>query len=237
MASGPIAVTGATSAIGESISRYLAAAGMRLILIGRDRSKLENVRSALPNQEQHELFEADFGDVAKLEDYSKSLSSLASEFAGFIHVAGVWHIADKLLYGKKFHEIDPEEFSYVDSVTLQSAISISRHIIPKMTTDGSARIVFITGTFASGATNWTHYYCSKQSLEVLCKALSDEYGSIIPCNCVSPADVDTPPLRAFFPEDAASGLQPADVAAVVEDIFSDKCRHLTGQTIILRRRL
>jgi len=73
--------------------------------------------------------------------------------------------------------------------------------------------------------------------EVLVRALSDEYREAeIRVNAISPADVNTAPTRAHFPDDAATGLAPSDVADAVAWLFDSTWRHVSGQTIALPRR-
>lgn len=230
-----IVLDGATSDIGKAIATTLANQGFNLFLLGRDNGKLAALSSKLPCCAG--TVAIDFEKPINTEFLVKEVLSHKMNLCGFVHVAGVWHRGEALLYGKKLHEIPDQEFRAVMNVTLDAAITITRALLPHIVTDGSARIVYLTGTFSAGAANWAHYYIAKQALEVLARAVSDEYGKDIPACCVSPADVNTTPLRQFFPDDASTALDASVVAKTIATLFTDFGRNITGQTITVRRRL
>ena len=59
-------ITGATGGVGQACAEVFAAAGMHLILAGRDRAKLEQLRASLQQQRPVEvqIVAGDIGDPA-----------------------------------------------------------------------------------------------------------------------------------------------------------------------------
>lgn len=231
-------ITGASSDIGAAIALRLSSMGRSLILTGRDPKKLAALETQIKQNGGAAIsLPADLGSHSGVVKLVEQMLKEARQFSGLVHVAGVWHDGPKLLYGPRFHEVEWREIEQVMNVSLLSFIELCHLMIPHFTREGSERIVAISGTFSSGGAKWAHYYIAKQSLEVTVRAFSDEYReSGIRVNAISPADVNTEPMRAHFPDDAATGLAPSDVADMVGVLFDSSGRNVSGQTIVLRRR-
>lgn len=231
-------ITGATSDIGTAIAMHLGSIGRPLIITGRDVQKLSTLETQLKKKGVFAAsVPANLDTLAGAERFFEQAIKEANRFSGLVHVAGVWHEGNDLLYGPRIDEVEWAQVGRVINVTLLSFLRLAHLMLPHFARDGSGRIVAITGTFSAGASKWAHYYIAKQSLEVVIRALSDEYRELgIRVNAISPADVNTAPMRAHFPDDAISGLKPADVADAVGWLFGPGGQHVSGQTIVLRRR-
>ncbi|HET6831325.1 MAG TPA: SDR family NAD(P)-dependent oxidoreductase [Solirubrobacterales bacterium] len=94
-----VAVTGASSGIGEAICTQLAAGGARVLMVVRDRGRGERARervaAALERASQEtadgqlELALCDVADLAAVSEFAARLRKSEPELAGLIHCAGV----------------------------------------------------------------------------------------------------------------------------------------------------
>ena len=67
-----IAITGATGSIGKSIATFFSNREVNLLLIGRNKKKLENLSSSLSNRKAH--IETYCLDISSVTDVKASLS-------------------------------------------------------------------------------------------------------------------------------------------------------------------
>jgi len=86
-----IVITGATSGLGEAAATRLAALGATVVIVGRDRDRLESARSHLVHATGNELVELVRCDMADLDDVRSAADAIAGGDAGvdaLIHNAG-----------------------------------------------------------------------------------------------------------------------------------------------------
>ena len=82
-----VAITGAGSGIGKTIAKTLSEQSYSLLLLGRDRSRLEETRESLSNPEDHKSFAC---DIRQPEEIRKALAESGAEsLYGVIANAGV----------------------------------------------------------------------------------------------------------------------------------------------------
>lgn len=81
-----IAVTGATSGLGEATARQLSGLGAHTHLIVRDRAKAERVAAALPGESN--IWIADLSDLDSVRACADEIASAAVPLAGLVHNAG-----------------------------------------------------------------------------------------------------------------------------------------------------
>lgn len=101
-------VTGASSGIGEAVSRLLAAEGYRVALLARRRDRLDKIAAELPEcaDGPHVVLPCDLTDFAAIE---RALTELDSSFGGLdllVNNAGIG-------YRARVRDLDPEELRRV----------------------------------------------------------------------------------------------------------------------------
>ena len=79
MAKATIFITGATSGIGKSAAYRFASNGYRLVITGRRRAKLEELKQILETKYQVEVYILNF-DVRNLADVNTAIESLPTEW-------------------------------------------------------------------------------------------------------------------------------------------------------------
>jgi 3-oxoacyl-[acyl-carrier protein] reductase len=118
-------------------------------------------------------------------------------------------------------------------------ITLTKHVVRSMLTGGGGRIVNISSIVShTGYSGLSAYSATKSALNGFTRSLARELGPLgITVNAVAPGFVDTAMTQELRPADrekieqrSALKRMPAvdDVAHLVDYLFSDKARNITG---------
>ena len=242
-----VLVTGATRGIGAAIARALAGAGWHVMLAGRTRAALEEVRLTLPIAEgvAHDCVELDVTDAA----------SVALAFAA-VHAKGALHA---LVNNAGAVETGPlarlahDAWDRMLAVNLTGVFLCTQAALPPMIAARSGRIVNIASTAGQkGYAYCTAYAAAKHGVLGLTRSLALEVAAQgIAVNAVCPGYTDTDIVRdgvarivaatgreesdAMATFSKASPLQrlvePDEVAATVLWLCADAPAAFTGQAM------
>lgn len=233
-----VLITGASSGIGKACCKLLADQGANLVLLARDRDKLESVKKSCKSSENHEIISFDLinGNIKDLEIH---LTRLAP-FSGLVHAAGISPtIPLKVLKNEKLLEVfQLNVFSFIELIKILSK--------PKIR-ENSMSVVAISSVLSEvGEKGKSLYAMTKASLVALIKSLALEYASKqIRFNTVSPSVVNTPLSEKSIyrdSEDAMAAIntqhplglgEPEDVANAVSFLLSTQSRWITGTNMIV----
>lgn len=223
-------VTGGAGGIGAAISADLAALGASIIVADLDEPAAKRVAGALPDA------------VALAVDLDQP-DSVAELLAGLSPVdilvsnAGVTAI-------ERFVHSDLSRWDALWRVNLRAPMQLAHGLLPGMLERGWGRLVFISSDGArAGSGGEGAYSACKAGLLGLSKTLAREAAPAgVTSNAVCPGPTDTPMLRAVAADNPSlvSKLAraiplgrlgtPADVAAMVSFLCTDRAGYLTGQT-------
>jgi NADP-dependent 3-hydroxy acid dehydrogenase YdfG len=210
-------VTGAGSGMGRSIAVSLAEMGIRVALIGRERSKLEATRDLLGAQAASALVEP--CDVADREQV-RSAVDRALKAMGSIDVlvcnAGV-NTARRAL-----DVLEPAEWDRLIATNLTGAYNLAHFVLPSMRERGRGLVVQICSVSGIRASvlGGTAYSASKfgQAALGICIGREERLRGV-KSSVIYPGEVETPILDArpvpVSKERRSVILQPEDVAAAV----------------------
>ena len=161
-------ITGATSGIGRATAEKFASHGLNLIITGRRKKKLEELKKELINNHNIEVLALNF-DVRKLEEVNKSLENLPDHWkridilvnnAGL--AAGLAHIQDG--------EIDHWE-RMIDT-NIKGLLYVSRAIMPLMVTNKKGHVINISSTAAKEVYENGAVYCgTKHAVDAVSKGM------------------------------------------------------------------
>ncbi len=82
-----VLLAGGTSAAGRAAARALLAAGARVVVVGRDRSKLADLAAELPGIHTEKC---DLTDESEVWDLAKELHDEIGSLDGILHLVGGW---------------------------------------------------------------------------------------------------------------------------------------------------
>ena len=193
-----VVVTGAASGIGAAAARQCVREGAKVVLVDRDRERLDAVRS--------ELGDAAIPLVADIADpdTARRYVELAQTTFGRIDAA----LLNAGMAGRvaPIDEVTPEEFDRLFAVNVRSVWSGLAALFPAMKAQGGGSIVATASTGGLlGMQRIAPYIASKHAVIGLVKSAALEGARAgIRVNAVAPAPIDTP-MMAHINEGLGAG--------------------------------
>lgn len=227
-----ILITGATSGIGLALCKYLLENNCRVIAVGRDEHKIENLKSA-----KFLFIKLDLNDFSQ---YNKIFEEALNgeKLDGFVHCAGIEETMPITLY-------TPENIQKIFSINVFSGIELLRFFSKKKYSNDGSSVVFISSVMGELGQPGKIGYCStKAAILGLVKSSALELAKRkFRVNAISPGVVNTPMTQKLFSQIDEDNIQriknmhPLDIGEV-EDVIpllafllSDNSRWITGQNI------
>lgn len=235
-----ILVTGASAGLGRAVALTLARLGARLVLVARDRVRLEAVARDLPGS-GHVVAPVDLADIDAIPGRVAELARDHGPFSGLVHAAG-------LMAPKPLKLVGAADWESVFRVNVFAAGALAKaYRRPGVVAPGGGAVVFFASVAGlSGEPAQSVYGASKGAVVALTKSLAVELAREgIRVNAVAPGAVDggmTATIRErLSPEQFAQlvaahplGLgTPADVAGAVAFLLADTGRWITGTTLVV----
>jgi NAD(P)-dependent dehydrogenase (short-subunit alcohol dehydrogenase family) len=236
-----IVVTGASSGIGRAISIACSEAGARILLIARNRTRLDETVQ-LMSGDNHLSLSLDLTDFEQLES---SLNKYYQEFTpidGLVHAAGI-ELTLPLNMTKPHHLDEILKINVISGIEI-ARITAQRKNISDLT--GSS-FVFISSIRAlHGEEGSIAYSSSKGALLSTMKSMARELAKRkIRVNAIAPSVVMTPLADEWFKnisEETKNAIlmkhplglgKPDDIAYAALYFLSDASRWITGSTLVL----
>ncbi|MBI5041565.1 MAG: SDR family oxidoreductase [Gammaproteobacteria bacterium] len=180
-----ILLTGAAGGIGRQLCTLFAAHNARLCLVDRDQQAVESVGRDMSSETL-----AIAADITNADDRAAVIVKMEQAFGGIdilINLAGI-------LDFKRFQDSDPATIQRILQVNVEAPMQLIRAVLPKLTAQGSGRIVNIGSMFGSiGFPGFAVYSASKFALRGFSQALRRELtGTGVGVTYISPRAVKTP---------------------------------------------
>lgn len=169
-----IVVTGASSGIGLTVSKYLAQAGAHVLLLARTKEKLDEVKAEIEAEGgKASVFPCDLNDMESIDAVSKEILAAVDHIDILINNAGrsirraVHESVDR------FHD-----FERTMQLNYFGAVRLVLNILPHMMQRKDGQIINISsiGVLAN-ATRFSAYVASKAALDAFSRCLSAEVHS------------------------------------------------------------
>ncbi len=158
-------LTGASGGIGKAIARSLAEKGVELILVGRDKARLERLLSSLPGD--HHLVEADL-TLAQGRDALMDEIHRLGGITMLVNNAGITELA-------LLHHSSESMLEQTLATNLLAPMQLTRRLLPQLLRLPEATIVNVGSAFGSiGFAGQTAYCASKFGLRGFTEALYRE---------------------------------------------------------------
>ncbi|HEY8938373.1 MAG TPA: SDR family oxidoreductase [Cyclobacteriaceae bacterium] len=232
-----VLVTGASSGIGKKIALTVALQGARVVLLGRNTARLEEVMQELPG-EGHVYHAVDITDETKLNEVVQVLPVVH----GLVHAAGILELAPlKILNAAQMNKITLT--NYV------APVQFTRHLINKKVVGNGSSVVFITsvnGVFTA-VKGFTAYAGAKAALSSASKIFALEYASRqIRFNTIAPGMIKTEMYEQLVKTVSEESIQQdkqkyplgdygntEDVANAAVYLLSDASKWVTGTSLVV----
>jgi len=233
-----VIVTGATGGIGRPVVEAFAATGARVMAVGRDQAKLENLVAGLDGQGHI----AAVADLADLESHDRLVTRAKDELGGVYVLA---NLAAVLKRQNTVNDVTEEDWDYQHDLNLKAAFFLCRAAANAMIEAGQGgRIVTFTSQswWTGGFGGSVVYSASKGGIVTMTRGLARTYGPHqITVNSVSPGQAHTDMLMTDLEPEvyeamkAATPLgyvaEPEELAGTVVFLASQHAGYITGATI------
>ncbi|MDT0676418.1 SDR family oxidoreductase [Autumnicola musiva] len=218
-------ITGASSGIGKATARIFAEEGFNLILCGRRKEKLEELKSELGEKVKIHLLTF---DVRNKEEVFNNLENLPEDFKNInilINNAGNAHGMDPI------QEASTEDWDAMIDINVKGLLYVSKAIIPQMTKRGSGHIINIGSTAGKEVYPNGNVYCaSKHAVDAINQGMRiDLNGTGIRVGAINPGLVETEFSEVRFKGDKEKAnkvyqgfeaLQPEDIADIIRFVVT-----------------
>ena len=225
-----VMITGASGGIGRALAHQLTATGTRVVAVGRDGTKLENVDAALRVT----------ADVSTAEGAAHALAAcqdaLGASPDGLAHCAGSTLIAP-------LHRTKLEAWQAILRANLDSAFYTLQAWHAARSGEAGAAVFCSSVVARVGVANHEAIAAAKGGVEALVRSAAATYAAQgLRVNAVAPGMTDTPLTAPMLGMPALreaagrqyplGGLQSADqVAGVMAWLLSEGASRITGQVI------
>ena len=140
---GTAVVTGAASGIGAALAAQLAARGSNLVLVDRDKERLDgvaaDVRRAHP-QLVVDTYVVDLSDDAATAEAAESLAAAHPGTTLLVNNAGV-------ALGGRFDQVTLDEFDWVMAVNFRSVVRLTHAFLPALKAHPGSHLVNVSSVF------------------------------------------------------------------------------------------
>ena len=218
-------ITGATSGIGKATAIELAKENMNLILCGRRKQRLDELKNELSSNVK--VYTLSF-DIRNRDEVKQAIASLPEEFKQIdilINNAGNAHGLDPIQDGS----ID--DWDAMIDINVKGLLYVSKQIIPHLVKRGSGHIINIGSTAGKEVYPNGNVYCaSKHAVNAINQGMRiDLNGTGIRVGAINPGMVETEFSEVRFKGDSEKAskvyqgfepLQPEDVADIIRFVVT-----------------
>ncbi len=230
-------VTGGSGTIGRSIACRLAIEGATVIVVGRNKDKLEKVSTEISNYGKIDFFVADILNEPDIQSLFTYVAQKYGSIDFLVNVAGGGS-------REKMAGLDEQEIDVVKNVietNLIGTMTCCKYAAKFMKKKKSGRIINMSSTVGiRGLARYSEYAATKAAIISMSQSLAMEWGKDgIRVNVVTPGIVQ----RGIIADDALSHIQstnflqsfgtPEDIAHMVNFLLSEEASFITGQNFIV----
>ena len=216
-----ILITGASSGIGESIARELAARGAKILMGARRTDRLEAIAEELRlNGADVATWSLDVTDIASVQEFAQTALNLWGRIDVLVNNAGVMPLSP--LSALKF-----DEWERMVDVNTEGVLWGIGAVLPIMERQGEGQIINIGSIGALQASPTAAVYCgTKFAVRAISDGLRQE-STAIRVTCVNPGVVESELASSITHEETqalmgnyrAIALKPADIARAVRQLI------------------
>ncbi|KAI8423757.1 hypothetical protein MSG28_012781 [Choristoneura fumiferana] len=237
-----ILITGSSSGIGKSIAIHFSKENAKLILVGRSKPALDEVKAICSKNSGHEALaiQADVSNDGQVEEIVEKVTLAYGALHVLVNNAGVF-ISDDIF------SATTASFDAHINVNLRSVFNLTRLFVPLLV-KSKGNVINISGVEA--VKYWEGLLTdslSKVAIQHFTKYVAYELGPkkvrsnslalgyVTGTKIIERANLDPEEFgRGFLPSvPLGEFIKPEDVAKTVAFIASDAAKHITGQNIVM----
>jgi NAD(P)-dependent dehydrogenase (short-subunit alcohol dehydrogenase family) len=235
-------VTGAGGGVGKAISKRLSSEGCKVIMLGRDRTKLQKAASEIGNKKNTMTVIADITKEAEV------LSAIDQTINSFDKIDILINNAGTINDPTPFHEMSEDQWDDLVKTNLFGMFRMTKAVIPIMIENGAGSIVNISsvlGIRSIPRVPLSVYAATKAGVIMFTRSIAVEYGQYkIRCNCVAPSTIRSSIIEPYLQDEEAKKLlestfplhvigEPEDISGAVAYLCSDDSKWVTGTIMMV----
>src|SRR5919109_526920 len=238
MVKGKVAiVTGAGGGVGKAISKRLASEGCKVIMLGRNRTKLQKAASEIGNKKNTMTVIADISKEAEV------LSAIDQTINSFDKIDILVNNAGTINDPVPFHEMSEDQWDELVKTNLVGTFRMTKAVIPLMMNSGGGSIINISsmlGIRSIPKVPLSVYGVTKAGVIMFTRSIAVEYGQYnIRCNCIAPSAIRSSIIEPYLQDEGAKKVlessfplhrigDPEDISGAVCYLSSDDAKWITG---------
>ena len=235
-------VTGAGGGVGKAISKRLSSEGCKVIMLGRDRTKLQKAATEIGNKKNTMTVIADITKEAEV------LSALDQTINSFDKIDILINNAGIINDPTPFHETSEDQWDDLVKTNLFGMFRMTKAVIPVMMENGGGSIVNISsvlGIRSIPRVPLSVYAVTKAGVIMFTRSIAVEYGQYkIRCNCVAPSTIRSSIIEPYLQDEEAKKVlestfplhvigEPEDISGAVAYLCSDDSKWVTGTVMVV----
>jgi NAD(P)-dependent dehydrogenase (short-subunit alcohol dehydrogenase family) len=235
-------VTGAGGGVGKAISKRLSSQGCKVIMLGRNRTKLQKAASEIGNKKNTMTVIADITKEAEV------LSAIDQTINSFDKIDILVNNAGTINDPVPFHEMTEDQWDDLVETNLFGMFRITKAVIPIMMKNGGGNIVNISsvlGIRSIPRVPLSVYAVTKAGVIMFTRSIAVEYGQHkIRCNCIAPSTIRSSIIEPYLQDEEAKKVlestfplrvigEPEDISGAVAYLCSDDSKWVTGTVLMV----
>ncbi|MFY9799611.1 MAG: SDR family NAD(P)-dependent oxidoreductase [Candidatus Nitrosopolaris sp.] len=233
-------VSGAGTGVGKATTKRLFLEGCKVVLIGRDRSRLTKVISELNGKKNLLAVKADITKEADVINVIEETISAFDTIDILVNNAGI------LNDPTPFHKMTDEQWMALINTNLIGTFRTTKAVLPVMMEKRQGSIVNISslqGIRSIVNVPFSVYGVTKAGVIMFTRTIAVEYGEYgIRSNCVAPSTIRSPMIEPYLQDKQAKKTlessfplrrigDPEDISGAVAYLCSDDAKWITGTVI------
>jgi len=233
-------VSGAGTGVGKATTKRLFSEGSKVVLIGRDRSRLTKVISELDGKKNLLAVKADITKEADVINVIEETVSAFDTVDILVNNAGI------LNDPTPFHKMTDEQWMSLINTNLIGTFRTTKAVLPIMMEKKRGSIVNISslqGIRSILNVPFSVYGVTKAGVIMFTRTIAVEYGEYgIRCNCVAPSTIRSPMIEPYLQDKQAKKTlestfplrsigDPEDISGAVSYLCSDDAKWITGTVL------
>lgn len=233
-------VSGAGTGVGKATTKRLFLEGAKVVLIGRDRSRLTKVISDLNGKRNLLAVKADITKEADVINVIEETVSAFDTVDILVNNAGI------LNDPTPFHKMTDEQWTSLINTNLIGTFRTTKAVLPIMMEKRRGSIVNISslqGIRSILNVPFSVYGVTKAGVIMFTRTIAVEYGEYgIRCNCVAPSTIRNPMIEPYLQDKEAKKTlessfplrrigDPEDISGAVSYLCSDDAKWITGTVL------
>jgi 3-oxoacyl-[acyl-carrier protein] reductase len=233
-------VSGAGTGVGKATTKRLFLEGAKVVLIGRDRSRLTKVISDLNGKKNLLAVKADITKEADVINVIEETVSAFDTVDILVNNAGI------LNDPTPFHKMTDEQWMSLINTNIIGTFRTTKAVLPIMMEKRRGSIVNISslqGIRSILNVPFSVYGVTKAGVIMFTRTIAVEYGEYgIRCNCVAPSTIRSPMIEPYLQDKQAKKTlessfplrrigDPEDISGAVSYLCSDDAKWITGTVL------